>query len=124
MVSLSLESNRLSGKGNEPFTICVEPILEQMNALQIPYEHFPTVRFSLSTVKARKAASNVSLSKITVKFLISAIRNMNLFDKDVQDRLASRWMNVTYSQFGSKKNNEVPVTSKFIEHLVDHQIEL
>lgn len=52
MVFLFPECSRPSGKEDEPFTVRVNLIPEQMKAIQIPDEHQPSVFFSLTTGKA------------------------------------------------------------------------
>lgn len=91
MFCLSHEPTRPNGEEHEPFTLCVNPILEQMNALQTLSEHHTAVLFSLTTRKARKhkTAAKVDLSSATIDSLLHSIKGFVFYDKDIQDHPVS-----------------------------------
>lgn len=117
MDSIFPESARPSGEEHEPFSVPVNPIPEKMEALQTPCNHRPSVFFSLIKGKAHKAASKIPLSTATLDSLLTVIKTVVLFDKDVQNRRVSQWMNVTYTQFRRHGDKDEIATRKYIEHL-------
>ena len=110
-------SERLTVEETHPFTDGLEPILDQMSASGVHEEHKSLVLFSLTTGKARNAASKLPLQSTSFEEMISSIKNVFLYDSSTQERRATRWSNVKYSQFKANSSSEDEATRACIEHV-------
>lgn len=99
-------SERLDGAETNPFTDRLDPILDQMKAAGIDQQHQPVVLVSLTNGKAREAANNVNLNDTTLNDLVDHIKELCLYDKDIQSRRATRLQDMKYSDFRAKHTTE------------------
>lgn len=104
MVSLFPDSTRPNGEENGPFNVRVNYILEQMEELQATNEHRPSVIFSLTTGRAHKATAEINLCNETMDLLLESVKSIVIYDKYVQGRRVTQWMNVTYHKFRRKED--------------------
>ena len=111
------QSERLTGEETDPFTDRLKTILEQMNAFNVHEEHKSLVLFSLTSGKAREAASKLPLKSISFDEMITSIKKECLYEPSIQERRATRWKNVTYSEFKANSSSEEEATRACVEHV-------
>ena len=117
-------SERLTGEETHPFTDRLQPIVDQMSASGVNDEHKSLVLFSLTAGKARKAASKLPLQSTSFDEMITSIKNVCLYDSSIQERRATRWNNVRYSQFKANSSSEDEATRACTEHVTSFHKDL
>lgn len=124
MTNIISVGERLDGDETKPFTDRLEPIMDQMKAANIAEEHPPVVLFSLTSGKARNAANKVTINDTSIDELVDHIKNSCLYDKDIQGRRATRWNEITYSDFRSRHATEDAATRACIDHVTSYHKDL
>ena len=124
MINIIPIGERLDGDETKPFTDRLEPILNQMKAASISEQHQPVVMFSLTTGKARDAVKKVNINNTTVDALVDHIKEVCLYDKDIQERRGTRWKEIKYTDFRSRHDTEDAATRKCIHHVTSYHKDL
>lgn len=113
-------SERLDCDVTKPFTDRLEPILNQMKAANIAEQYQPVVLFSLTNGKARDAAEKVNIYYKIIDALVDHVKNLCLFEKDIQGRCSARWNEITYADFHSRHATEDAATRACIDHVMSY----
>lgn len=103
MVLYFSKPTRPSVAEHELFTIPVKPVFEQIVALHIFREHLLAFFFSIIKGEAHKATCKASLRPTSMEVFFTSINNVVVYDKDVQDRCVSEWINITTTSSGVTK---------------------
>lgn len=63
----------------------------------------------------------VTISEATIELILHSIKNVIIFEKDVQDHHPTQWMNTGYNKLRYYDEKVEDVTSKCVEHIIGHQ---
>lgn len=124
MTGLFPEATRPTCEENEAFVTCLNPIVEQMQTIEMNPSHRPSVLFSLLTGPPRLSYKHFHLSKISLDEMIDAVKKKILFYCEIKNRSITRWTSVSIEQFRKTTDCEEKATGKCLEFVMEYQRDL